>query len=90
MAMKPVPKLILIVAVVGGIGYAVNHFVTLPKAPTAPVAEAPSPVIAAQPAVQPVQASVAAPQSEPVPEPAVRPTQDPSVDRGLNNLLRNR
>jgi hypothetical protein len=93
MAMKPIPKLILIVAVVGGLGYVVNQFVTLPKAPPAAV-DVPTPTVAPTPVppqpIQPTPSLVAAPPSDPTPDPATRPTQDPSVDRGLNNLLRTR
>lgn len=73
MALKPLPKLIIIAAVVGGAGYAGLKFLPDAKKEAAPVAEAPAatpaPAPAATPVVNPPQA-VAEQAAAPTPAPA--------------------
>lgn len=95
MAMKPLPKLIIIAVVVGGIGVAANKFlnttpsIVVPPAPTveqsAPPPVHPALVEREQPGV--VTAAHPAVITPPVPQPA---SPDPSKDRGLANLLQSR
>lgn len=96
MAMKPIPKLIVIVGAVAAIGYGVNKTVQLSTL-TAPPAPAP---VAVEQLVQqyaPVveRAGVVTAESprvvvETTPESVpVAPTTDASQDRGLKHLLRN-
>jgi hypothetical protein len=85
MKLKPVPKLILILAVVGGVGYGVNTYLESHKGQLAQ----PAPQEAIAPTVQqqaPVQASAPAPtyQQAPVQE---APAQDQGSNAGLSKLL---
>jgi hypothetical protein len=85
MAMKPLPKAILIIAVVAGAGFALNAGLSVMKTSTPPVATVTEPV---------VEQTVVVQQSAPVPaveQPAATPatpsTGDASADRGLAQLL---
>lgn len=84
MRMKPLPKAIIVIAIVGGIGYGVSQYMDYRKAN--PPAEAAQAVPTPTPAAAPV---AAAPQPEPV-QPAAAPTATTTNqnDRGLNNLFK--
>lgn len=91
MALKPVPKLILIVAVVGGVGYALmNTSSWLPKKAEAPKQEVPVTVVAPSgpkpEAQQPqVQQQAPAPALQQAGDaPPLRPT---TSDNGLSAVL---
>jgi hypothetical protein len=87
MKLKPVPKLILILAVVGGVGYGVNAYVESHKDQlTRPAPQAQETVAA--PAVQqaPVQATAPAQTYQPAPVQEA-PAQDQSFNAGLSKLL---
>lgn len=88
MAMKPLPKLIIIVAVVGGVGFGLTRIDFSSLVGKKPVAGAdPAPVVttvAPPPAdAMPAPAPVAAPTQAPV-APTPRPTAN---DRGLDAVL---
>lgn len=95
MKLKPVPKLILILAVVGGVGFGVNSFLES-RAKNAPAVEA---VATPAPFVQPtastvnaVQASApaqAAPTYQATPQPAA-PVDDGQPNAGLSKLLQSK
>jgi len=84
MRMKPVPKVILILAIVGGIGYGVNLFIENRKA-NAPAVEVTKPVEAVPQGTQ--APAHGQPIEEAAPAPAPRATQSAPQDRGLSNLL---
>jgi hypothetical protein len=81
MALKPIPKAILILAVVAGAGYGLNFGLSAVKTTPVPVAvvETPQPAHASPKPTEPTEPVVVA-------TPAVS-TGDASTDRGLNQLL---
>ena len=90
MALKPVPKAILIIAVVSGIGYASMKF--MPKsAPAAPEVAAPAPTVVAPPTQAQVDSAGQAAQAAATPAPTPAPeTPRPNVssgDAGLSAVL---
>lgn len=82
MRMKPVPKAIIVVALVGGIGYGASVYLEHRKANPPAVVEAPAPAAVA-PAPAPVEAAPAPAPATPPP----RATAQQPQDRGLSNLL---
>lgn len=91
MKMKPVPKFILIVAVVGGVLYGVKNFVPMDKITSALPQVTQNTQVAPQPEQQVViqQQQVQSPQALPeVPQqPAGQPVQQNSA--GMANLMKN-
>ena len=88
--MKPVPKFLLIVVLVGGVVYGAKLGMSLlpekkPEVAAVPVTTTPVPAETAQPAPQPAPAPIAAaPQPAPA-APVLQPA--PSNDAGLANVL---
>lgn len=89
MALKPIPKAILIVAVVAAAGYAFTKLELPKKAPAAPEVAAPAPTQVVPPTQEQVDAAQApAPQpTQPAPEPATPRPNVSSGDAGLNAVL---
>lgn len=88
MALKPVPKAILIIAIVSAAGYAFTKF--MPKSAPAPEVAAPAPTVV----VPPTQAQVdtaseqaAAPAPAPTPAPETPRSNVTSGDAGLSAVL---
>lgn len=83
MALKPLPKAILIIAVVAGAGVALNFGLSMVK--KTPVEQS-QPVVEVAPS-QSTPAPVSTPTAEPARQEAPPPARDASADRGLNALL---
>lgn len=86
MALKPLPKLLIIAAVVGAVGYGLTKFLPKPSdqpkvEPTVTIAP-PAPVVVAPP----VQTTVVEPKVE-APAPSAPSTNVTSGDAGLNAVL---
>ena len=86
MAMKPLPKAILIIALVAGAGFALNYGLSFIKKTPAEQIQPVGEVSTAPPAPQPMPAPATEPVRQEAPPPA-RVTSDPSADRGLNALI---
>lgn len=96
MAMKPIPKLIVIVSVVGVIGFGINKTFQLSNlaAPTPTAAQPAAEQTVSQPTPSVERPGVVYSEApRPVPEPVAEvpapPAADASQDRGLKHLLRN-
>jgi hypothetical protein len=83
MALKPVPKAILIIAVVGAVGFGINFGLSAVKS-NKPV-EQPVAAVEHPPIFKPAD-TVAVDTPAPVSAP-IQPTTDPSVNRGLDAVL---
>jgi hypothetical protein len=87
MKLKPVPKLILILTVVGGVGYGVNAYIEAHKGQlTQPAPQAQEAVVAPTVQQAPVQASAPAQTYQPAPVQEA-PAQDQGYNAGLSKLL---
>jgi hypothetical protein len=93
MALKPVPKLILIAVIVGGVGYGATKFMPA-SAPAQAAAPIEAPTVVAPPTAQvqearAVPAPAPAPVSEPVQQAPERTFQAAPAqnDAGMNALL---
>ena len=91
MAMKPLPKLIIIGIAAAAAMYGIYSYKLMPSTTTAVSVSAPVPAEkVATPVEQPGVVRSEAPTPPAVVEAVPTPPNDPSQDRGLNHLLRNR